>query len=67
METQGSLAEQEDPKPSHQLHKLKIKSTWSTSQTLMSMEYIKKTLRAPIKENALVLTAVDIGGKNTQE
>jgi len=24
-------------------------------------------LRAPTKENALVLTAVDIGGKNTEE
>ena len=27
----------------------------------------KRTLRAPTKENTLVLTAVDIGGKNTQE
>ena len=27
----------------------------------------KRTLRAPTKENALVLIAVDIGGKNTQE
>ena len=27
----------------------------------------KRTLRAPTKENALVLTAVDTGGKNTQE
>ena len=27
----------------------------------------KRTLRAPTKENAPVLTAVDIGGKNTQE
>jgi len=26
----------------------------------------KRTLRPPTKENALVLTAVDIGGKNTQ-
>lgn len=30
----------------------------------MSMEY-KMTMRVPTKENALVLTAVDIGGKNT--
>ena len=30
------------------------------------MEY-KRTLRAPTKENALVLIGVDIGGKNTQE
>ena len=27
----------------------------------------KRTLRAPTKENTLVLIAVDIGGKNTQE
>ena len=27
----------------------------------------KRTLRAPTKENALVLIAVDIGGKNIQE
>ena len=27
----------------------------------------KRTLRAPTKENALVLIAVDIEGKNTQE
>ena len=27
----------------------------------------KKILRAPTKENTLVLIAVDIGGKNTQE
>ena len=27
----------------------------------------KRTLRAPAKENTLVLIAVDIGGKNTQE
>ena len=33
---------------------------------ILSMEY-KRTLRAPTKENTLVLIAVDIGGKNTQE
>jgi len=27
----------------------------------------KRSLKAPTKENALVLTVVDIGGKNTQE
>ena len=36
----GSMAKEEDPKPSHQLYKLQIKSTWSTRQTV-SMEYIK--------------------------
>ena len=32
----------------------------------MSVEYTKGTMRAPRKENALTLEAVDIGGKNTQ-
>ena len=30
----GSVAKEEDPKPSHQLYKLKIKSTQSTRQIL---------------------------------
>ena len=30
----GSVAQEEDSKPSHQLYKLQIKSTWSTRQTL---------------------------------
>ena len=66
LKPRGSVAKEEDPKPSHQLFKLEIKSTRPTKQTL-SMEYIKRPLRAPTKENALALTAVGIGGKNTQE
>ena len=31
------------------------------------MQYIKGHLRAPTKENALVLIAVDTGGKNTED
>ena len=62
----GSVAKEEDPKPSYQLHKLQIKSTWSTRQTLCVCN-IYRTLRAPTKENTLVLIAVDIRGKNTQE
>ena len=34
---------------------------------LLGYEIYKMTLRMPIKKNALVLIAVDIGGKNTQE
>ena len=34
IETQGSVAKEEDPKPSHQLYKLQITSTQSTRQTL---------------------------------
>ena len=65
LKPRGSASKEEDPKPSHQLYKLQIKSTGSTRQTLF--ETYKRTLRTPRKENALVLIAVDIGGKNTQE
>ena len=30
----GSVAKEEDPKPSYELYQLQIKSTWSTKQTL---------------------------------
>ena len=65
LKPRGSASKEEDPKPSHQLYKLQIKSTGSTRQTLF--ETYKRTLRTPRKENALVLIAVDTGGKNIQE
>jgi len=34
LKPRGSVAKEEDPKPSHQLYKLQIKSTRSTRQTL---------------------------------
>ena len=34
LKPRGSVAKEEDPKPSHQLYKLQIKSTQSTKQTL---------------------------------
>ena len=34
LKPKGSVAKEEDPKPSHQLYKLQIKSTGSTRQTL---------------------------------
>jgi len=40
LKPKGSVAKEEDPKPSHQLYKLQIKSTGSTSQTV-SIEYVK--------------------------
>ena len=64
LKPRGSVAKEEDPKPSHQLYKLQIKSAQSTRRTLCLW---KRPLRAPTKANALVLIAVDIGGKNTQE
>ena len=65
LKSRGSVTKEEDPKPSHQLYKLQIKSTQSTRQTQVYGIY-KRSLRAPTKENALALIAVDIGGKNTQ-
>ena len=38
LKPRGSVANEEEPKPSHQLYKLQIKSTQSTRQTL-SMDY----------------------------
>ena len=61
LKPKGSVAKEEDPKPSHQLQ---IKSTQSTRQTQVYGIY-KRSLRAPTKESTLVLTAVDIRGKNT--
>ena len=40
LKPRGSVSEEEDPKHSHQLHKLQIKSTQSTKHSV-SMEYIK--------------------------
>ena len=34
LEPRGSVAKEEDPKPSHKLYKMKIKSIHSTRQTL---------------------------------
>ena len=65
LKPRGSVMKEEDSKPSHQLYKLQIKSTWSTRQTVYGI--YKRLLRAPTKENALALIAADTGGKNTQE
>ena len=34
LKPRGSVAKEEDPKPSHQLYNLQVKSTWSIRQTL---------------------------------
>ena len=67
LKPRGSAAKEEDPKPSHQLYKLQIKSTRSTRQPLSLWNIYKRTLRASTKENPLVLVAVDIGGRNIHE
>ena len=66
LKPRGSVAKEDDPKPSHQLYKLPIKSQDQLSR-LCVYEIYKKPLRAPTKENALALIGVDIGDKNTQE
>ena len=59
LKPRGSVAEEEDPKPSHQVH---------NQLNRLGVDGIYKgPLRAPTKENTLALIAVDIGGKNTQE
>ena len=66
LKPRGSVAKGEDPKPSHQLYKLKIKPHDQLSRLCVYGIY-KQSLRTPTKENTLFLIAVDIGGKNTQE
>ena len=66
LKPKGSVAEEEDPKPSHQLYKLQIKSTRSLGRLCVYGMY-KWSLSTPTKENSVVLITVDIGGKNIQE
>ena len=66
LKPRGSVAKEKDPKPSHQLYKLQIKLRNQLGRLCVYGIY-ERTLRVPTKENALVLIAVDIGGKNTQE
>ena len=63
LKPRGSVAKEEDPNlptscrldPQGQLGRLCVHGIY------------KRTLISPTKENSLVLIAVDIGGKNTQE
>ena len=64
LKPRGSVAK-EDPKLSHQLYKLQIKSTQSTRHSVYGI--YKRTWRVFTKENTLVLIAVGIGDKNTVE
>ena len=62
------MAKEKDPKPSHQLYLLQIKSTLSTKQIIYGI--YKRLLRTPThtkKKKTLALIAVDFGGKKTQE
>ena len=66
LKPRGSVAKEEDPKPFHQLYKLRLNPHDQLSR-LCVYEIYKKPLRAPTKENALALIAVDIGGETTKE
>ena len=60
------MAKEEDPKPSQQLYSCRLNPHDQLGRFCVYGIY-KRSLRAPTEENALVLTAVDIRGKNTQE
>ena len=62
----GRVANEQDLKPSDQLCKLDSKSTWSIFRLCVYRIY-ERILKAPTAENALILTAMDTGNKNTQE
>ena len=64
LEPKGSVAKEEDPKPSHHLYKLQIKSTRLTRQTL-GLWNILKDIESSHKRKCA--SSVDTEGKNTQE
>ena len=64
LKPKGSVAKEEDPKPSNQLYSCRVNPQDQLGRLCVYGIY-KRTLRILTKENALVLTAVDIGGKNT--
>ena len=66
LKPRGSVAKEEDPKPSTSCTRCRLNPHDQLGRLCVYGIY-KRSLRAPTKENALVLIAVDIGGKNTQE
>ena len=60
------MAKEDDPKPFHQLYSCTLNPCDQLGKLCVYGIY-KRSLRAPTKENALALIAVDIGSKNTQE
>ena len=65
LKPRGSVAKEEDPKPSTSCTSCRL--NLHNQLGLCANGIYKRSLRAPTKENTLVLIAVDIGGKNTQE
>ena len=67
LKPRGSVTKEEDPIPSHHCSTSFRLNPYDQLGRLCVYGIYKRTLRAPTKENALVLIAVDIGGKNTEE
>ena len=63
LKPRGSVTKEEDPKPSHQLYSCRLNQLGR----LFVCGIYKRSLRVPTKENALVLIAVEFGGRNTEE
>ena len=61
-----SVAKEEDPNLPTSCTSCRLNPHDQLSRLCVYGKY-KRPLRVPTKENALALTAVDIGGKNTQE
>ena len=66
LKPRGSVAKEENPKPFHSCTRNRLNPHDQLGRPCVYRIY-KSTSRAPTKENVLVQTAVDIGGKNTQE
>ena len=66
LKSRGSVAKEDDPKPFHQLYSCTLNPCDQLGKLCVYGIY-KRSLRAPTKENALALIAVDIGGKSTEE
>ena len=66
LKPRGSVTKEEDPKPSHQRYKLQVNPHDQRGRLCAYGRY-KMSLSTHARENTLVLIAVDIGGKNTQE
>ena len=65
LKPRGSVAKEEDQNLSSSCTSCRL-NPHNQPGRLCVYEIYKRTLRAPTKENALVLIGVDIAGKNTQ-
>ena len=66
LKPRGSVTKEEYLKLSHQLYSCRL-NTHDQLVRLCVRGIYKRSLRVQTKENALVLIAVNIGGKNTKE